>query len=299
MKLFSATFPSLLLAVATGTIVPGVGPIVISQAAPAPAGIAQRVVPKGPVLSSEWSGREVLLRWGETSIVLNWIPAGSFRMGDTQERPNTLVHISRGFWVARYEVTQEVWKAIMGTSPSQGAHVGMVGKVKDAPVENISWFDATEFCRKINTREQAAGRLPPGYEYRLPTEAEWEYAGRAGSTTDQEDPRTLDEISWHYGWNGGNSDCHTHAVGLKRPNAWGLCDMIGNVYEWCADWYGPYVGGELTDPAGPSSGVDRVNRGGSFDTLAEDSRVASRNGISPGDKTFTIGCRIVLGPRLP
>ena len=157
------------------------------------------------------------------------------------------MRISRGFNLGKYEVTQAEWQGVMGTSPSRFSGCGQ------CPVEQVSWDDAQEFIGSLNGR---AG----GNRYRLPTEAEWEYAARAGTTGDRYG--NLDAIAWY----GDNSGGHTQPVGQKVPNAWGLHDMLGNVYEWVADWSGDYPGGTVTDPLrGPGSGsFYRVLRGGGW-----------------------------------
>ena len=194
-----------------------------------------------------------------------WVPAGEFRMGSTSseafgdEQPVTRVRISRGFWLGKHEVTQSEWQAVMGTNPSSFSGCGR------CPVERVSWDDAQGFIRQLNGR---AG----GSRYRLPTEAEWEYAARAGTSGDRYG--NLDAIAW-YGDNSGN---RTQPVGRKAPNAWGLHDMLGNVREWVQDWYGDYPGGSATDPRGPGSGSIRVLRGGSWDDSAGYCRASYRSG---------------------
>ena len=151
----------------------------------------------------------------------------------------------------------------MGSNPSSF-------KGGQLPVETVSWDDAMEFCRKLTERERQAGRLPTGTIYTLPTEAQWEYACRAGTTGDN--AGEVDAMAWYY----KNSGAATHAVGTKRANAWGLHDMHGNVWEWCLDWYGPYFGGRVTDPKGVPSGTLRVRRGGSWGDVAYSARSALR-----------------------
>ena len=231
-------------------------------------------------------------------IPLQWIPAGTFRMGDPKWGPVNLVHITRGFWIGRYLVTQAQWSSIMGTNPSAFQFVG-----PKAPIDNVSWNDAVEFCRRLTALATAGRTLPDGYEIRLPTEAEWEYACRAGTTGDFGGDGVLADMGWTSGWTGGwfggTSDLHTHPVGLKLPNAWGLYDMHGNVWEWCFDHYGHYSGGEMTDPAGPISGPDRVHRGGSWEAMPDNCTSAFRSMIEPGTRLFDIGFRVALAPRIP
>ena len=169
----------------------------------------------------------------------------------------------------------------MGSNPSHF-------KGPDRPVENVSWDEAMEFCRKLTKMHQEAGVMPQGWSWRLPTEAEWEYAARAGTTG----PRhgELDVIAWH----SGNSGGETHPVKQKAANAWGLYDMMGNVYEWCSDLYGAYPSGSVTDPTGATSGSYRVNRGGSWSGEAGFCRSALRYGVVPGNRFFNLGFRSVL-----
>ena len=206
------------------------------------------------------------------------ILAGEFRMGSTsseatlREQPVTQVRISRGFWLGKHEVTQSEWQGVMGTNPSRFSGCGQ------CPVETVSWNDAQDFISRLNGR---AG----GNRYRLPTEAEWEYAARAGTTGDRYG--NLDAIAWH----DGNSGDRTHPVGQKAPNAWGFHDMLGNVWEWVADWYDNYPGGVVANPRGPGSG--RVIRGGSWFYPARYVRASIRNFDGPGYRDFNIGFRLL------
>ena len=199
------------------------------------------------------------------------------RSGGSDEQPVTTVTLSP-FWLAKTEVTQAQWEALMGSNPSHF-------KGGQLPVENVSWGDAMEFCRKLTERERQAGRLPTGTIYTLPTEAQWEYACRAGTTGDY--AGEVDAMAWYY----KNSRAATHAVGTKQANAWGLHDMHGNVWEWCLDWYGPYLGGRVTDPKGVPLGANRVYRGGSWDFGANYARSASRYAIIPDFRLSSFGFR--------
>ena len=227
--------------------------------------------------------------------LLAWIPPGTFTMGSPEmdrynyEVPQTQVTISQGFWMGRYEVTQKEYQAIMGSNPSYW-------RGDTLPVEQVSWSDATSYCERLTAQERAAGRLPAGYICRLPTEAEWEYACRAGTTTRFSFGHDPDYASLaNYGWYKNNSDLQTHPVGLKLPNPWGLYDMHGNVFEWCLDWHSiPLPGGSVTDPKGPSSGLIRVSRGGNWYSLGEFCRSANRNGGFPGYGSKGTGFRTVL-----
>jgi formylglycine-generating enzyme required for sulfatase activity len=217
-------------------------------------------------------------------IELRLIPPGTFTMGDaaggSDEQPHR-VTLSQLFYIGAYEVTNAEWKRVMGSVPS-GCHYD------DLPVDSVSWDDAVEFCRKLSTfpEELAAGRV-----YRLPTEAEWEYACRAGTTTQysfgDESPR-LGE----YAWFSRNSNNQSHAVGQKSANAFSLFDMHGNVSEWCSDWYGDYPSSEMTDPTGPSTGSYRVYRGGNYSS--KHCRSAFRSWYGPSVRSRYVGFRLAM-----
>ena len=218
-------------------------------------------------------------------IKLKLIPAGRFTMGGGSYEKPSQVTLTKPFYLGVYEVTNAQWKRVMGGVPSKWQD-------DDRPVEMVSWNDAVEFCRKLSVlpEEQKAGRV-----YRLPTEAEWEYACRAGSTTafsfgDDE------ELLGDFGWFNRNSGSQTHPVGQKKPNAWGLYDMHGNVWEWCSDWYGDYPNGKVLDPHGPSSGSYRVARGGSWRFHAWDCKSARRIRFNPSHDDKEWGFRLALSP---
>lgn len=227
----------------------------------------------------------------DLELELIWVEPGTFTMGsppdeplrNKAEGPETQVTLSKGYWLGRTEVTQRQYEAIMGTNPSTLTTAG-----SSAPVERVSWIDAMKFCRTLTERERAAGRLPKGYVLTLPTEAQWEYACRAGTTSAY--AGEPDAMAWHAKNSGGT----THPVGTKKPNAWGFYDMSGNVLEWCVDWYGPYPGGAVTDPRGPERGYYRTARGGSWRAEVEVGRSAARAGGSAGRLDYTIGFRIAL-----
>ena len=210
-----------------------------------------------------------------------WVPAGEFRMGSTSaeaepdEQPVTQVRISRGFWLGKYEVTQSEWQAVMGTNPSEFSGCGR------CPVDNISWDDVQDLIRRLNARAGEA-------HYRLPTEAEWEYAARAGTSGDRY-AEDLDAIAWY----DEGFDSRSHPVGQMEPNGWGLYDMLGNVIEWVQDWYGRYQGGTVADPQGSGFGSDRVIRGGSWWYPATGSRASYRAKISPSDAGSLVGFRLL------
>ena len=190
-------------------------------------------------------------------------------------------------------MTQGEYTAVVGTNYSTFA-----GDTNQ-PVEQLSWYDASNYCALRTMQEQAAGRLPQGYVYRLPTEAEWEYVTRAGTTNRFffGDDHTYTTLT-NYAWFSADSDGSTHDVGGKQANPWGIYDTSGNVFEWCADWYGPYPGGSVTDPTGPASGTGRVMRGGSWRYPGGDARSAARNFNVPDFASYGIGIRVVLGHAL-
>jgi len=242
------------------------------------------------------------------------INGGTFTMGspanEPERRDNEVQHqvTISSFYMGKYEVTQKEWTAVMGSNPSYF-------KGDNLPVEWVSWYDAVEFCNRLSQKEG----LTPAYTidknnkdwnnsseydelkwtvrwnrnangYRLPTEAQWEYACRAGTTTAY---HTGNTISDNTGWYDANSERKTHEVGKKPANAWGLFDMHGNVHEWCWDWYGDYESGAQTDPTGASSGSIRVIRGGSWFNSAEYVRSAYRGSPYPADRFGSIGFRLV------
>ena len=300
-------------------------------------------------------------------MTMKWCPAGRFTMGSAiteegrydNERQHE-VTLTKGFWMGQTEVTQGQWKKIMGGETivdlvrkglrddtrydfsggkktlrdvwglsRDGDPMNRCGDLNDdVPVYNVSWNEAVELCRRLTQRERAEGRIPDGYEYRLPTEAEWEYACRAGTTESLPNGRNirilgkknapaLDDIAW----NGGNSSRGFDGRGVdtsgwpekqysggwafarevkgKQPNNWGLYDMIGNVWEWCGDWYEDYPYGSATDPTGAATGMFRVSRGGGWDSDVRLCRAARRGGFSPGIRNNNLGFRVALAPMSP
>lgn len=245
-----------------------------------------------------------------------WIPAGTFTMGSPEdeaarvewEGPQTVVTLSQGFWMSRYEVTQRQYQDLMGTNPS------FFSDDPDRPVEQVSWNDAQRFCERLTAREIAAGRISARFAYRLPTEAQWEYACRAGTTTRYsfgDDPDSS-RIGAH-AWTASNSRVaerppgiswesedgfyyQTSKVGQKLPNPWGLHDLHGNVYEWCRNRWELYPGGTVSDPTGPASGAFGVMRGGGWRTDKTQCRSAFRYGIGifDDDAREYLGFRVVL-----
>jgi len=230
-----------------------------------------------------------------------FIPANTFVMGsptnelhrNVNEGPQTTVTLTHGFWIGKYEVTQGEYLDVTGTNPS--AFPGDVSR----PISSVSWPDATNYCWLLTQRERAAGRISPGSEYRLPTEAEWECAARAGTSTrfsygDDPDYSSLTNHAWYW-INGGFT---VHPVGQKLPNPWGLYDIEGNVWEWCQDWLGDLPGGAVTDPQGPASNPIgwKIVRGGGYDFGEADCRSARRFffGNHPALTDSNLGFRVVL-----
>jgi formylglycine-generating enzyme required for sulfatase activity len=226
--------------------------------------------------------------------------------GRDSEKPVHTVTIT-GFYMGKYEVTQKEWTALMGSNPS-------AFKGDNLPVERVTWFDAVDYCNRLSQREgltpayTISGRTPAtGYPitaatvtwnrnangYRLPTEAEWEYAARGGNGSPGNytyaGSNNIDEVAWH----SGNSGNRTHEVGTKNPNRLGLYDMSGNVAEWCWDWYNNYSNSAQTDPTGASSGSNRVQRGGGWSHSAERARSANRYYDYPSPGITNLGFRVL------
>jgi len=237
-------------------------------------------------------------------LVLIRIEPGSFVQGAADgyaaEDPPHTVHITAPFWIGRTPVTQAQYQEIMGKNPSYEVH-------PDNPVETVSWYEAREFCQRLTEREILAGRLPQGARFRLPTEAQWEYACRTAPPVGPsrgrrptrhptttfcfgDDPDQLEE----YAWFRANSKGRPHPVATRKPSPRGLYDLHGNVGEWCLDWFAPYSAGEQTDPDGPPEGTRKVRRGGSWASVARRCRGADRIGVLPGVRCALLGFRIVL-----
>ena len=228
------------------------------------------------------------------------ISNGIFTMGsplsepgrENDEGPQHQVKLTQHFYMQVTEVTQEQWEKVMGSNPSEFSGCA------NCPVEQVSWNDVQDYISKLNTMGEGT--------YRLPTEAEWEYAARAGTSTafPNGDITHYDDMSQcnsdanlnAMGWYCYNAKSKTHPVAYKRSNPWGLFDMHGNVYEWCEDWKGDYPSGLSTDPKGAASGIKRVLRGGSWDRFAKYSRSANRSSWEPGDKSGNFGFRLIRQP---
>ena len=227
-------------------------------------------------------------------MILMPIPSGEFQMGSPEsdsdagddEKPQHLVKITKPFYLSMFEVTQQQYERVMGVCPWQRRVY--VKDEPDCPATYMTWQDAVEFCRKLSEQE--------GLEYRLPTEAEWEYACRAGTTTAYsfgDDESKLGQYAWYdkNAWDTGER--YAHRVGRKLPNRWGLHDMHGNAYEWCQDRYAPY-GSErvVSDPMGPARGKFRSLRGGAFSNPPMFDRSAFRDNIRPSNRSFNLGFRV-------
>jgi formylglycine-generating enzyme required for sulfatase activity len=229
---------------------------------------------------------------GGVKLELVLVPAGRFKMGSpvtekdrADDEKQHWVMITRPFYLGKHEVTQELWEKVMGANPSYF-------KGAKNPVETVSWDDCQEFLKKANS-------LGKG-QCRLPTEAEWEWACRAGTRT-RFCSGDADDALADYAWLDANSSNTTHPVGEKKPNAWGLHDLHGNAWEWCADWYGEYPGGRMPaqDPGGPATGSGRVLRGGSWFNYPRSCRSADRGRGDPAVRNENLGLRVVLVPAGP
>jgi formylglycine-generating enzyme required for sulfatase activity len=212
------------------------------------------------------------------------IPAGVFFMGSSEseeislpnERPRHEVTVSKPFYLATHEVTQDFWFAVTNDNPSRFPG-------ERHPVDNVSWDDAQLFIQKLNA-------LSEGRRYRLPTEAEWEMAARAGAQTTYFFGNDLAQLG-DYAWHESNSGGQSHPVGLKKPNPWGLYDIYGNAREWVQDYYGEYAASPQVDPTGPSNGAERITRGGSWNCLGY-CRSAERVPFAPTERVNIVGLRL-------
>lgn len=241
------------------------------------------------------SKNKLLTLPGGVELELLYVEKGSFKMGSKTKTENEtphLVHLTRDYWLGKYEVTQEQWMALMGSNPATFNKGGRY------PVESVSWKDAMEFCGKLTEMERSGGRLPEGYVYTLPTEAQWEFAAKCrGKYGDRNysGGSNLDILGWH----AGNSDKASHPVGRKRPNELGFHDMTGNVWEWCLDHshIGAITNTYIDDISDPycTMGSYRIFRGGSWSNIAWSCRVAFRISREPHRvKVNDIGFRVAL-----
>jgi formylglycine-generating enzyme required for sulfatase activity len=212
-----------------------------------------------------------------------FVKGGTFRMGSRKEKDEKPIHSVTvdDFYISKYEVTQKEWRAIMGTNPSH------FKDCDNCPVERVSWNDVQEYIKKLNAKT--------GKNYRLPTEAEWEYAARGGNKSKgytYSGSNTIGNVAWYY----KNSDSKTHPVGQKSSNELGIYDMSGNVWEWCSDWYGSdyYKNSSSNNPKGANSGTSRVLRGGAWNSLPAFCRIANRYDYTPTYRKYFIGFRVVF-----
>lgn len=248
----------------------------------------------GTTAGQEWDGNGLKAKFC-------WCPDGMFTMGSPLDEKDRMVNEKpvqvtlTGFWLGKHEVTQSEWKSIMGTTVKEQSDKAtfqkdLAGEGPKHPIYFVNYEDATNFCSKLTKQEREAGRLPTGWEYRLPTEAQWEYACRAGTTTrfasgnDEEDLKP-------YAWFDMNAEGTTHEVGTTKPNAWGICDMHGNVWEWCRDWYSSKLPGDR-DPEVSLQSKDRVSRGGCCDSAAGRCRSSRRSASNPQYRVFDMGFRV-------
>ena len=314
---------SLILVLTAGNGYTG-SPTVVVEAPPKPLGVKLEMVPKltveGPVgglarvesaasLSGPWTmwtnvvvGADgvVLVDLSSTAnqrfyrattqpIDFVWVEPGSFRMGSPlneagrnpgNEAQRTVI-LTKGFWICDHEVTQKEFQSIMGLNPS--LHIG-----QNRPVHRVSWNDAVEYCNRLTEIERKIRRISNTQNYRLPTEAEWEYAARA--TTLGSRHGDLNDIAWYIENSGGKPQ----DIRTKQPNKWAIYDMIGNVWEWCSDWGDSKTPGVFTDPKGPETGQDKVFRGGGSISGPSNCRSAVAGSGKPSEGYFEIGFRVVI-----
>ena len=269
----------------------------VSIAPPTP--VVPPTPPSAP--SPTRAGERMTLTIKDVDYAFRWCPPGKFIMGSptSEERRNRdetqhQVTLSRGFWMLETQVTQLMWESVMGSNPSKFNGINL-------PVEQVSWNDCQEYIQKLNSLLAGTPGVPSGFKFSLPTEAQWEYACRAGTSTPFNFGSTLNgdkancDGNFPYGTSTkGQYLVKTTEVGSYPANAWGLYDMHGNVWEWCADWYGDYPRGVVIDPGGSPSGSLRVRRGGSWHSDAGDCRSADRDCHDPSSGNRSIGLRLSL-----
>ncbi|MCY2995429.1 MAG: formylglycine-generating enzyme family protein [Planctomycetota bacterium] len=260
----------------------------------------------GKVAGELWEGNDLRMKF-------RWCPAGTFMMGSPASEPDRLsdegpvtVKLTRGFWMSQYEVTQGEWQSLMVTTitdqKTKAGDSDLYGEGSRYPMYYVNHNEAMEFCRKLTDSERSAERLPVGWEYRLPTEAQWEYACRAGTTTATAFGSSLSstQANFHgeYPYNGaakGPNLEKTAVVGSYKANAWGLCDMHGNVWEWCRDWYTDTLsGGRDPDVSQPGDDSLRVLRGGGWVSFGRYCRSAFRFRIFPAFRFQDFGFRVAI-----
>lgn len=278
----------------------------------------RETVQPSPTAGQEWTVPDLGLK-------LVHIEPGSFRMGsddsraDADERPVHDVRLSQRYWMGAFHVTQAEYETLMSRGPRPASDEELnPSSFRGArhPVDGVSWDAAVAFCANLTAWERRAGRLPSGYEYRLPTEAEWEFAARGGTQSrgfTYSGSNSIDEVAWHYQNSGDRrlsdaswsrqdvvrNHCRTHPVGQKKPNELGLYDMSGNVWEWCSDWGGHYPSNGVTDPQGAETTSGHVYRGGCWNDDATFCRVTYRFYFAPAHVYDCLGFRVVLAPPVP
>jgi len=226
------------------------------------------------------------------ALEMIWVEPGTFTMGQSDisnASPEHNVTLTQGFYLGKYEVTQAQYEAVMtGNTDGLSATPSQWPNNPDRPVEKVSWEDIQVFLTRLNA--QQAGNIPEGWAYVLPTEAQWEYACRAGTTTAYSwgDSISASDANWNHGADANQ----TENVGQYSANPWGFFDMHGNVWEWTADWYAAYSSGAQTDPEGPAAGSSRVSRGGSWNYPGTDLRSASRHFHTPSTRLNSFGFRV-------
>ncbi|MDO4583366.1 MAG: SUMF1/EgtB/PvdO family nonheme iron enzyme [Planctomycetia bacterium] len=260
-----------------------------------------------PVSDGRTAGERMVKTINGVEYAFRWCPAGEFMMGSPEgelgrydNEKQHRVRLTKGFWMLETEVTQAMWESVMGTTVSQQRDKGnkdwsLRGTGPNYPMYYVSWEECQAFCHNLRSL---------GLNVQLPTEAQWEYACRAGTTTSLNNGKDLTSTNGscynlnEVGWYDENSDSTTHIVGQKKPNAWGLYDMHGNVWEWCQDWFdsGYYAESPTSDPEGPSSGARRVIRGGGWSNFAKGCRSALRFSNTPTFRYIILGFRLVLVP---
>jgi len=251
----------------------------------------QATLPDICINGGMYAGERTVIEILGLKIAFRWCPPGSFKMGSRDSMKlvrgenQVQVLLTTGFWLGETVVTQELYQALLGVAPSHfhGAK---------RPVETVSWYDAQEFCEAMTLTLKAEGILTSRTKVALPTEAQWEYACRAGTTTSYYFGNDVAHLK-QFAWFDGNAGGETHPVGTRDANPWGLRDMSGNVWEWCADWYGDkLVGGK--NPLGPAYGSKRVSRGGGWRSAAEFCQSEYRRGFEPPDRISFLGFRVCL-----
>jgi formylglycine-generating enzyme required for sulfatase activity len=234
---------------------------------------------------------------------LVWCPPGKFTMGSPESEADRRknedqveVTLTKGFWLGKYEVSQAEWKQLIATEPwkrNKGMPEG-----DDFPAAAVNWDDGMEFCRRFTERERDAGQLPEGWEYTLPTEAQWERACRAGTETKfsfGDDESKLAAHAWFLENAANAGEVYAHRVGQMKPNGWGLYDIHGNVWEWCRDWCGDKLPGG-SDPEDTEKGRYRAARGGCWGCTAGLCRSAGRSRFAPSLRMGYMGFRVALSP---